>query len=58
MTLAGENRSAQRETCPTVTLFHTQTDPESRPGLRGKRAANNHFGHGTAFHYDTHLNTI
>jgi hypothetical protein len=49
--LTGENRSTQRKTCPSVTLFNTNptwTDPGLNPGLRGERSATDRLNHGTA----------
>jgi hypothetical protein len=51
MKLTGENRSSQRETCRSATLFTTNptwTDPGSNPCLRGGRPAANRLSHCTA----------
>ena len=51
MKLKGEDRSAQRKTCPNSTLSITNpiwTDPGLNPGLRGERPATNSLSHGTA----------
>jgi hypothetical protein len=54
MKLTGENRSTRGKTCPSATFSPTNptwTDPGSKPGLRGGRAAANRLSHGTAKRY-------
>jgi hypothetical protein len=51
MKLTGENRSTWGKTCPSATLFTTNstwTDPGSNTGIRGERPATNSLSHGTA----------
>jgi hypothetical protein len=51
MELTGENRSTRGRTCPSDTFSNTnptQTDPASKPVLRGRRLAANRLRHGTA----------
>jgi hypothetical protein len=48
--LTGENRRTRRKTCPSATLYTTNStriDPGANPGLRGERPATNHLRHGT-----------
>jgi hypothetical protein len=52
MKLTGENRRTRGRTCPSATLSTknpTWNDPESNPGLRGRRPAANRLSHGRAF---------
>jgi hypothetical protein len=51
MKLTGESRITRGKTCPSATLFTTNstwTDPGSNPGLCGEMPATNRLSHGTA----------
>lgn len=51
MILTGENQTAERKTCPRITLpaiNHTQNGLEMKQDLRGERPVTNCLSHGTS----------